>query len=188
MLLAITVLALPAQATPAGQGTQGAGPLERPFPYEATEVEIEAMLKDVTAKTGVPVILPERIRGGITLSNPQGSLRDALDAMARQGGAVWWFDGMAVHVEPAAAMVSRLIALDGFTIDELRGQMAATGLDDRQYPLRAAEGAEMVRVVGPRGYADAVAELAAHMAQRRKPEAKAAPRALPTVIRGRGWR
>ncbi|AGT08886.1 hypothetical protein [Paracoccus aminophilus] len=161
--------------------------LDRPFPYQAKEVGIEAMLQDVTAKTGVPVILSDKIGGSVTLDNPEGRLRDALAELTGQGKALWWFDGSALHVEPPANMVSRLIGLDGFGVEALRRQLDAVGLANAQYPLRAESDAEMVRVVAPRGYAEAVAELAAHMAAARKSDEPKKTRGLPNVIRGRGW-
>lgn len=162
--------------------------LDRPFPYEANEVRIEAMLLDLTNRTGVPVIAADGLGGTVSLSNAGGSARDALADLTRQGRAVWWFDGSAIHVEPASAMTSRLVGLDGFGVGDLQGQMRQIGLDDPQYPLRAGPDAEMVRVVAPRGYVDAVAELAAHMAAARARDAAAPERPLPQIIRGRPWR
>ncbi|WBU57175.1 hypothetical protein [Paracoccus sediminicola] len=159
--------------------------LELPFPYEANEVQIEAMMQDVMSKTDMPVILAENLGGRVSVSNPDGTLRDLLDEMARDGKAAWWFDGRAIHIEGAGSMVSRLIPLNGFSIGELRDQLAETGLASDRYPLRGGADAEMARLVAPQGYADAVAELAAHMTATREETAPAEKR-LPTVIRGRG--
>ncbi|SMO45689.1 hypothetical protein [Paracoccus laeviglucosivorans] len=188
LTLGLAMLGLqPAVSAAQGFASLDEDVLERPFPYQANGVRIEAMLQDLTAKTQVPVIPSETLGGTVSMSSPDGTLRDALGEISRQAGAIWWFDGRAVHVEPAANMVSRLIGLDGFTVQDLRDQMREIGLEDPQYPLRAGPDAEMARVVAPRGYVDAVAELAAHMAAARQPEKQGPEKDMPRVIRGRGW-
>ncbi|TWI35147.1 type III secretion protein C [Paracoccus sulfuroxidans] len=156
--------------------------LENPFPYEAKEVGVEAMLQDLTRKTQVPVIVSKPIGGKLTLSNQDGSVRDALNMMSDQGQGIWWFDGSAVHVEPPGSIVSQLIGLDGITVTQLRDQMRAVGLENEQFPLRADANAEMVRIVAPQGYVDAVAELITHMVESRNPETGGH---MPRIIRGR---
>lgn len=183
----LTILAFPAlpaagQELPVVQNDV----LESPFPYRANDVQIEALLQEMTQKTGVPVMAAKGSDGRVTLSNPDGSLRDALDGMARQGQVVWWFDGVAVHVEPAETVVSQLIGLDGVSVGELRNEMRELGLSDPQYPLRAGAEAGMIRIVAPQGYIDAVSELATHMAAARAPDA--VQKGLPTIIRGKSWR
>ena len=157
--------------------------LARPFPYEGQGVTVDAILTDITRKAGVPVIKAAKFNTTMDLSNPDGTVREALNSVTDSGDVVYWFDGRAVHVEPAAALESRLIGLDGFTFDALQKQIEEVGLDDPQYPLSAGRNAQMVRVVAPKGYADAVAELAAHMAKTRKEGGE-----TPRIIRGRGAR
>ncbi|RMC34933.1 hypothetical protein C9E81_12655 [Paracoccus alkanivorans] len=185
--LCLTILALLVLPV-AGQGVlvMQKDILAHPFPYRANDVQIEAVLQEMTQKTDIPVIAAEGVGGRVTISNPDGSLRDALDDMASQGHMVWWFDGVAVHVEPAGTVVSRLIGLDGVPVDELRNQMRELGLSDPHYPLRAGAEAGMIRVVAPQGYIDAVSELVEHMAAASAPDAKS--KGLPTIIRGNGWR
>ncbi|MFV0385998.1 hypothetical protein [Paracoccus sp. (in: a-proteobacteria)] len=141
------------------------------------------MLQDLAQKTDVPVIASAALQGTVSLSNPDGTVGDVLDTLSRQGHLVWWFDGIAIHVEPPADMVSRLIALDGVSVGALRQQMEEVGLADPKYPILAGSGAQMVRVVSPKGYADAVDELAKHMSAVRK-EAQTEEGDLPRIIRG----
>lgn len=155
-----------------------------PFPYEAKGAAAKGVLQDIAQKSGIPVITPDNISGTVDLSNERGSVRDALDLVTAQSNAVWWFDGAAVHVEPASALVSRLIGLEGITFGQLQSQMKAVGLDDPQYPLRASSNAEMVRVVAPEGYVTAVETLAKHLASQR-PTAEAPRPGLPVILRGR---
>lgn len=155
-----------------------------PFPYEAKGAEAKSVLQDISRNVGIPMIIDAKISGNVDLSNARGSVRDALDTVTGQTNSVWWFDGAAVHVEPASALVSRLIGLNGITFGQLQAQIKAIGLEDPQYPLRASPNAEMVRIVAPAGFADAVETLANHMAELRHAEG---PERIgrPVILRGR---
>ena len=176
----MALLGMPA----AGQSLSGDGlaVLARPFPFQGSDVQISAVLQEMTQKTGVPVMTARNSGGRVSISNADGSLRSALDQVAVQGDVIWWFDGVAVHVEPSGAMTSRLIRLEGLSLDDLRQQMREIGLSDPQYPLHAGGTSGMVRIVGPQGYIDAVSELITHMADGRE----APRRGLPRIIRGTG--
>lgn len=158
--------------------------LYQPFPYEAKDVALTDMLQQMTMKTGVPVIAAQGLAGRVDVSNSSGSLRDALDQVAGDAGLLWWFDGAAVHVEPASAMTSRLLPLQGITMPDLREQMDAVGMAHTDYRMIANDRASVVRVVAPRGYTDALAEVIAAMAAERSARADGSRGDLPVVIRG----
>ena len=159
--------------------------LAQPFPYEARDVAVTEVVRQMAQRTGVPVIAAEGLAGRVSVDNAGGTLRDVLDSLTEGGQAVWWFDGAAVHVEPPGAVVSRLIPLQGVRLADLRAQVKALQMDDSDWPLIASGDASAVRVVGPQGYAEAIVELvaalAANVAARPEPQ-------LPVIIRGPGRR
>lgn len=168
MLLSLSTAHVMAQ----GVGAQGAGwtdpqlILQRPFPYQTRDADIRDVLQEMMQRVQVPAIAADGVSGRVSLLDPDSSLQDALDAIAGQSNAIWWFDGGAIHLEPADSLDSRLIPLDGISPEDLQREMQETGLAQRRFPLRP--GRDTLRVIGPRGYTDAVADLASHMAARRK--------------------
>lgn len=159
--------------------------LAQPFPYEARDVAVSEVIRQMSLRSGIPMIAAEGLSARVNVANAEGTLRDVLDSLATGGQIVWWFDGAAVHVEPPSALVSRLVPLKGVPLSELRAQMQALQMDETAWPLVASGDAQAVRVVGPQGYADAVAELVAALAA--GVEAVADDR-LPIIIRGPGRR
>ncbi|GLS81601.1 hypothetical protein [Paracoccus marinus] len=158
--------------------------LYQPFPYEAKDVALTDMLQQMTIKTGVPVIAAQGLAGRVSVANGSGSLRDALDQVSGDAGLLWWFDGAAVHVEPASAMTSRLLPLQGVSMPALREQLDAVGMAHTSYRMIANDRASVVRVVAPRGYTDALAEVIAAMAAERSARADGGRSGMPLIIRG----
>lgn len=182
-IVALILVSLPSFGQQLAPRVMSDDVLGLPFPYEAKEVSIEAMLQDLTRKTQVPVISTKPLSGRVTISNQSGTLRDVLEALTDQGQALWWFDGSAIHLEPISSTVSQLIPLQGIRVDLLLSQLRAVGLENPQYPIRAASDAEMIRLVAPQAYVDAVSEVIATMAAARS--ASGGRSGLPNIIRGR---
>lgn len=178
VLAGVGLVALPARAQPVDRFV-----LDQPFPYAAKDVTLTTMLHEMAQKTQVPVIPAQGLAGRGDLDNSGGSLRDALDRLGAQGLALWWFDGAAVHVEPPEALTSRLIALQGVTMADLRGQLRTLRMDDPRWPLIGGADAQMVRLVAPQGYVQAIEAVIAALAQA---QASRDAAGLPVIIRGPG--
>ena len=148
------------------------GILAMELPLQTSGIELNQALREIGRVSGVPVIAAQGLRGTVALRDSGATLGEALDEVAAQSDTVWWYDGAALRFEDRAGMTSRLIALPGVPGDLVLRQVAALGLEDPRYPVRLAEGGEFLRVVGPAGYGEAVAELvtliAAQIGQRHK--------------------
>lgn len=159
--------------------------LGEPFPYEGKDVTMQALAKELTQKTGIPVIAPQLGGGGFAVDNMNGTVRDLLDKIEADGRALWWWDGGAIRFEPADNTTSALIPLQGVTSDELLQQVAALGIDEVKYPIMSNPDARFIRVVGPQGYVESLRELIASIAASRTPAGAPAQGAGLTIIRGR---
>lgn len=184
IILAVLVAVAPVHAGAQGAGQGDLGPLliEQPYPYEAKDVALTDMLHELSHKTGLPVVVGAGVSGRADIANVGGSVRSLLDGLADAGRVSWWFDGAAVHVEPAE-MTSRLLPLNGVRAEDLRAALRAVGMTAGEYPMIAEPGARLIRIVAPQGYVDMVEQTIAALAAEAKSKGTAA---LPVIIRGPG--
>lgn len=173
---------VPVTEVPAGTQTGVWDVLSEPFPYEAKDVTMQSLAKELTQKTGIPVIGNRPSGGSFAVDNTGGSVRQLLDRLEADGRTLWWWDGGAIHFEAPDSITSTLIPLQGVSVDELIQQVSALGIDDVKYPIMSNPDARFVRVVGPQGYVDALRELIGNMGSANAP---AMAGQMPVIIRGR---
>ena len=131
----------------------------RSFPYEASGVDVGQVLADLSRRSGVPVLVGDGLRADVTIRNADGSVADLLNQVAVEAGALWWFDGVAIHVERGDAVGSALVELRGVPIETILGQLSGLGLTDARFPIRATGDGALVRVVGPTGYVEQMSAI-----------------------------
>ena len=131
----------------------------RSFPYEASGVDVRQVLEDLSRRSGTPVLVGEGLRADVTIRNAEGSVADLLNQVAVEAGALWWFDGVAIHVERGDAIESALVEVRGVEIETILDQLAGLGLTDTRFPIRATGDGALVRVVGPAGYVQQMAAI-----------------------------
>lgn len=132
--------------------------LRKPFPYAATNVDINRVVVDLGTMAGIPVLASEDLEGIISVSNPRGAVEDALLSIADQVPIVWWFDGAAVRIEPQNQMTSKLVSLGQTQFQDFISELRAMSLYDGRFAIRPASSGGFVRMVAPAGYV-AEAEL-----------------------------
>lgn len=152
--------------------------LDRDFPYEATDMSAEQSLSDFSRLTGLPV--EGVVAGTISVSNSQGTASDYLDRLAEQTGSVWWFDGLAIRIEPRAEMKSVVMGTRGIDITTLESAMSFVGLTNERFVTRMSQDGTLFNVIGPEGYVGAVEQLLDEIIAARKSRRTG----LPVVYRG----
>lgn len=133
--------------------------LNREFPYQASQVAVGQVIADLGRASDLVVRVGEGVDGTVTLRNASGTVGDVLNETAAQIGAVWWYDGAIVHLEPASETTSAFVNPRGLTRAFIDREMDALGLSDPRFALWATGDEGVIRVSGPRGYVEQVVAL-----------------------------
>ncbi len=137
--------------------------LEIPFPYTAANVDITRALNDVSTLSGTPVIVEPSLSGRLSVNNAKGTVATALAAVASQVPIVWWFDGVALHVEPQSNLRSAILSLGRVAPEELKAELIAMNLFDPRFPIHESSRGSFLRIVAPQGYVAEAKQLIAEM-------------------------
>ncbi len=162
--------------------------LDQPYPYQTSGADVRQVLGDLTRRTGYPSVVHEAVRGTITVPNRDGTIADLLDEAAAQTRAVWWFDGLVVHFEPADELTTALLDSRGIPVTRIRAELEALALYDPRFPLRASADAAVLRASGPAGYVEQVTAVVARLVavrEGRRGEGEATGLFLPRIYHGR---
>ena len=140
-------------------GTPSDELMEQSFPYEASGMDVREVLGDLSRRSGTPVMMGDGLRADVTIRNAEGSVADFLNQVSVEAGALWWFDGVAIHVERGDSIQSALVEIRGVPLETIEEQLSALGLVDMRFPIRATGDGALVRVVGPAGYVEQMSAL-----------------------------
>lgn len=150
------VLSAAVLGTPGWAQTMPDEALERAFPYVASEAAVSRVAAEIMRRTGVGVRVDESVAGEVTVQLPDGTLRELMDDVAGQIGAIWWHDGSILRIERMAEFDTRLVDPGGLSVEEIEREMAAMGFLDERFPLRMTSDGMVLRVAGPAGYVSEV--------------------------------
>ena len=158
------------------------------FPYEANGVAVEQALSEFSRRTALPVRVHDGVGGTVTVRNAEGSAETFLDAVSAASDAVYWYDGVALHIETRASIRSAYTEARGFPIEQLRAEIDALGLKNEAFPLRATKDGGLIRIAGPNEYVEQVGEVVNRLVilrQSRRTDPDGDPIYLPRVYHGR---
>lgn len=161
----------------------------RRFPYQATSVDVEQALNDMSQHTGLTLKVSDKIDGSVSIDNSDGSVATFLDDVVSQVGGVWWSDGFIVHIEPQSGLASKLIMSQGLSLVAVKDELDDLGLLDKRFPLTTTRNGAVIRVVGPDTYVAQVESLIGTMIRTRRAYTSTPEDSevyLPKIFHGRG--
>ncbi|NML18508.1 type III secretion system outer membrane ring subunit SctC [Azohydromonas caseinilytica] len=129
----------------------------RPVSITAREQPIAAFLQNLFASVDVPAVISPQLAGSVNGSF-SGPAERVLRDVARVYNLVAYYDGSAMHVVPAAELVTRSQALSAPAADRVLREAQALGLPDARNSLRLTSGGQLV-ISGTRRFAEQVDEL-----------------------------
>jgi type III secretion protein C len=132
---------------------------DQDYPYITKDAEVQTVLADLGLRAGIVVRTDEAVTGRVTIDNQQGTIGDLLEETLSQVGATWWYDGMILYVEPQASLTTALVVSHGLRLPIIESELEALSLSDTRFPLKTTADGSVIRVVGPRGMVDQVAQL-----------------------------
>ncbi len=146
--------------------------LDVSYPYVASNREIADVMTEFAQRTQVPVSLSDALAGPVDVRNSDGTIGSFLDQIAASSRAVWWHDGIVLHVEPATSISSAYIDVEGAEVDDLQQQIEDVGLDWGAFPIRFSKDGSIARIAGPESYVKQVSEVLERLVaiRRNRPE------------------
>ena len=158
-------------------------PLDRagPYDYSVIDADLRRVLTDLGGNLGIAVSVDPAITGRATGPLPTTSARAFLDRLTAANNLAYFYDGQVLHVTPASANESRLVALDEVSFGTLRDALASLGVLDERFALRPSGDGTVALAAGPPRYVALVeATLAALIAAR--PDEPAEPVASRPLV------
>jgi len=140
-------------------------PSERPDEFAARPVSDPAVLRavlldqplsealaELATLAGRPLRTGPGITGQLRRSRVEGTLADALDALSRDHGLVWWTDGHTVEAAGLASVDSKVFNVAAASESRLCATLRRYGAEGHGVQVQVDEPSATVRVVGPPGF------------------------------------
>lgn len=149
---------------------------------------MEQALSEFSRRTSLPVRVHDGVAGDVTVRNSEGTARTFLDTVAAASDSVYWYDGVALHIETRDSIRSVYAEARGYPIDQLNSEISSLGLRSESFPLRATRDGGLIRIAGPNEYVEQVSEVVNRLVilrQSRRTDPDGDPIYLPRVYHGR---
>ena len=172
------LLAPPAAAAPLCPSERSdevaARPVSDPAVLRAVLLDqpLSEALAELAALAGRPLRTGPGITGQLRRSRVEGTLADALDALARDHGLVWWTDGHTVDAAGLASVESKVFTVGAASESRLCTTLRRYGAEGFGVQVQVDEPSATVRVVGPPGF---VAFVETVLSQGTTPSARQEP-------------
>ncbi|WP_380178178.1 type III secretion system outer membrane ring subunit SctC [Kalamiella sp. sgz302252] len=129
--------------------------------YVANNEGVKGVFDALSSTMSKPVILSKeaarkKITGEFDLSDSQ----QALQAITRQLGLIWYMDGQAYYIYDASEMRSSIVVLKNTSFEVVKNFLIKSGLYDARYPVRADSKSATFYVSGPPIYVELVLKTA----------------------------
>lgn len=158
---------LAAGLIPVGARALGAAPAlptDR-FVYSTSGSSIVDALNTLSAAEHVPVQISGDVQGRV-VGRFDLTPQQFLDTMASSYDLVWYYDGVAIQVEPARALRSVTIQLNYTSAEALRALLEREGINDPRFALHVDEQRNTISASGPTRYLARIEEAAHHVENR----------------------
>lgn len=180
-LVSALIVALAPTGAVAQSGTSDPLDREGTYDYSVIDADLRRVLTDLGGNLGIAVNVDPAITGRAVGPLPTTSARAFLDRLAAINNLAYFYDGQVLHVTPAGANESRLVALDEVSFSTLRNALDSLGVLDERFALRASGDGTVALAAGPPRYVALVeATLAALSAARPERSGETAP--TPPVV------
>lgn len=146
-LPAAAVLALCAFPSPAG-----AAPVpwsEEPLTYTVVDQDLRELLAEVGTRIGVSVQVSTAVKARVRGRLPSAPPQEFLTRLAAIYGFEHYYDGSTLWVTSPTEKQTRMLPLDGVTVDQVNLALDELGASDPRYPLRGSVAANQIVVNGP---------------------------------------
>lgn len=135
-----------------------------PYDYVAVDEDLRNVLSQFGTNIGVRMVLSDAVQGRVRGGFPPAPPREFLVNMSRAFGLDWYFDGAVISVSAASEAQTRILPLKGVPLNALQNGLAAAGLLDPRFQLRAGLAPDVAVVSGPPRYLAVVEQAASAMA------------------------
>ena len=152
--------------------------LDVSYPYAASDMEIKEVMSEFAQRTLLPVSVSDALSGLVEVRNSSGTIGSFLNQIASKVQAVWWHDGIVLHLEPANSISSIYVDISDMPIDELKSQIDEFGLGWDAFPIRISADGSLARVAGPESYVTQVKEVIERLVEMRRNRPERVRRAL----------
>jgi|GEM_PF-6900682 len=125
-------------------------------------------MAEFAQRTLLPVSVSDTLSGIVDVRNSSGTIGTFLNQIASKVQAVWWHDGIVLHLEPANSISSVYVDIADMPVAELEGQIADFGLGWDAFPIRISADGTLARVAGPQSYVTQVTEVIERLVEMRR--------------------
>jgi len=133
--------------------------LDVSYPYVASDRELSEVMAEFSQRTSLQVNVSTALKGAVDVRNSAGTIGSFLDQVSSKSQAVWWHDGIVLHMEPATSIASAYVDVSDISIEDLTDQIDHMGLLWEDFPIRVSGDGSMARIAGPESYIRQVSEV-----------------------------
>ena len=173
-------------------GQAQAAPLpvdQRPYAYTVLDENLRDVLLQFGANTKSRIAISDAVQGRVRGRRDAAPPEAFLEALGREFGFDWYYDGYILYISATSESVSRMVTLGGVPASSLQATLEALGIADPRFLLRAVPESFTVLVSGPPRYVELVEQAVQTLAKppaAPSPPAPAAPSPEKTVTVFRG--
>lgn len=122
---------------------------EEPLTYTVVDQDLRELLAEVGTRLGVSVQVSPAVKARVRGRLPSAPPQEFLSRLAAIYGFEWYYDGSTLWVTAPSEKQTRMMPLDGVTVDQINLALDELGASDARFPLRGSVSANQVVVSGP---------------------------------------
>jgi len=127
---------------------------------------VRDVLRQFGALIGVPVVLSDAVEAQVSARFEGASGEQIIDAIAREYGFDWRYDGRRIEVSSSSEQVSRILDMGGVLRKDLIVALESLDSYEPRFPISAVDG-ELGLLVGPPRYVAIVEIVLAELVEKR---------------------
>jgi len=135
------------------------------FDVSIRDQNVRDVFKEISVAIGVPILLSNEVDGRVSVSFEQATASELLDGIARNRALDWRFDGGRIRVTSQSEQITRIIDLDGVTLNQLSSALISLDVYNDRFQMTAVDG-EFGMIVGPPDYVAVVEVVLGALAER----------------------
>lgn len=156
--------------------------LSSPYSYKIIDQDIQTALTQFGSNLGVRTNIDASIQGRVVDNSPTNTAREFLERLSETHNFEWYYDGQVLHVTPAQASVSRLLALNVVPLSQLVQSLRALDIYDERFPIKSTPNSAVALVTGPSRFVALVENALNALAEVRPPSSAPGSTVVQTVL------
>ena len=125
---------------------------EEPLTYTVVDQDLRELLAEVGTRLGVSVQVSPAVKARVRGRLPSAPPQEFLTRLAAIYGFEWYYDGGTLWITAPSEKQTRMLPLDGVTLEKVVMSLDELGASDPRFPLRGSTQANQVLVSGPPQY------------------------------------